>query len=127
MQLARTKSETDPAFPSVVFVGIGDTTQSDEFFAWAWPSVPVIADASLALHEAFGLTRARMSRVIGPRVWGSVFRAWRNGVGAPSGDVKMLAGAFVVARGRVVWEHRSEHAGDVPDLAAAAAAATHNA
>jgi len=44
-------------------------------------------------------------------------------VGKPTGDTRMMPGAFLLKNGQVLWRHTYRHIADHPDFAAIDAAA----
>ena len=111
----RRAREADPTFPAVAFVHPATQADGEGFFPGRWPTVPALADPDKALFGAFGLDRGSLLQLAGPKVWLAGLRAAASGhgVGLPKGDPLVLAGAFLVVGGRVTWEHRSAHTGDI--------------
>jgi hypothetical protein len=86
--------------------------------------VRVIVDP--ARFAAWGIGRSSMGHFMGRRSLASVGRLAREGIRNrhPSGSRWRPAAAFAVDAGGVVrWRHLPAHAGELPDLGAAAAAA----
>ena len=112
-------------FPDVVFVFQADVEAGRGFFAEHWPEARAVADPDHALYSAFGLRRGTLGQLLGPAVWKAGWRALRrgHGVGRPVGDVRLMPGLFLIARGAVVWSHDFDHAGDQPDWDAVRTAA----
>jgi len=87
-------------------------------------AVSVVVDP--ARFAAWGLGRSSLGHFMGRRSLASVGRLARAGIRNrhPSGNRWRPAGTFAVdGEGVVRWRHLPEHAGDLPDLAAAAGAA----
>jgi alkyl-hydroperoxide reductase/thiol specific antioxidant family protein len=90
-------------------------------------SVRVLLDPERLTYAAWGLGRSSLGHFMGRRSLGQVTRLARQGIRNrhPDGTRWQRAGTFAIdADGVVRWRHLPEHAGDLPDLAAAAAAAT---
>ena len=115
----RLASESDPAFPPVLFVHPGTAEQGVPFFERLDPEARTVADPQGAIARDFGLRRGGLRELFGPSVWACGLRATRkgHGIGRPTGDVRMMPGMFLVHEGRILWEHRPRHAGDHPDFA----------
>ncbi len=98
---------------NLVFVSMGSPEETREFEA-KWKTVhPFLCDPEKTLFEKFGLTRAKWSQIVGPRVLLQGAASIRYGVGTPLGDPMQLAGTFVINRsGEVVWSHRARDASD---------------
>lgn len=118
MKILRSARAADAHFPRVVLVHQGDVEAGEAFFEGRWPEAVAIADPERELYAAFGLTRARLSQVLSPRVLArGVVAAFRGGgPGKVVGDVMQMPGAFLIHEERVVWHHAARHAGDHPDL-----------
>jgi hypothetical protein len=87
--------------------------------------VSVMSDPARAAYAAWGLGRTTLAHFLGARSLRAVARLARAGIRNrhPSGTRWQSAGTFALdAQGVVRWRHLPEHAGDVPDLDAAAAA-----
>jgi hypothetical protein len=89
--------------------------------------VVVLLDPERRLYASWGLGRSSLGHFLGRRSLAEVKRLARSGIRNrhPEGTRWQQAGTFAVdATGTVRWSHLPAHAGDLPDLAAAAAAAT---
>jgi hypothetical protein len=88
--------------------------------------VHVLLDPERVFYAAWGLGRSSLGHFLGRRSLGEVKRLAREGIRNrhPDGTRWQQAGAFAVDASDVVrWRHLPEHAGELPDLEAAAAAA----
>jgi hypothetical protein len=88
--------------------------------------VRVLLDPERAFYAAWGLGRSSLGHFMGRRSLKEVARLSRSGIRNrhPEGTRWQQAGTFGVdASGVVRWRHVPQHAGDLPDLVAAAAAA----
>jgi hypothetical protein len=86
--------------------------------------VEIVADPERAIYGAWGVGRTTLGHFLGRRSLGAVARLAREGIRNrhPVGSRWQRAGTFAVdAEGVVRWRHLPEHAGDLPDLEAAAA------
>lgn len=86
----------------------------------------VVVDQDRALYAAWGLGRTSLGHFMGWRSLRAVAGLARAGIynRHPGGTRWQMAGTFAVgADGVVRWRHFPPHAGDLPDLAAAARAA----
>jgi hypothetical protein len=111
---------TDPDYPRVVFVYQGSVEQGPMFFDRLVDDVEAVADPDGELFAAFGIGRGGLREMFGLRAWRSGARAVAKGyfVNRRIGDPWTLPTVLAVHDGRIVWEHRGDHAGDHPDVAA---------
>jgi hypothetical protein len=89
--------------------------------------VQVLLDQDRACYAAWGLGRSSLGHFMGRSSLTEVSRLARRGIRNrhPEGTRWQRAGTFAIdAAGAVRWRHLPAHAGELPDLAAAAAAAT---
>jgi hypothetical protein len=87
--------------------------------------VLVLLDPERRLYASWGLGRSSLAHFMGRRSLGEVMRLARQGIRNrhPDGTRWQRAGTFAVdAAGVVRWRHIPRHAGELPDLEAAAAA-----
>ena len=85
--------------------------------------VTVVTDPERTSYAAWGLGRSSLGHFAGRRSLAQVGRLAREGIRNrhPDGTRWQQAGTFAVDEGRTVrWRHLPEHAGDLPDVAAAA-------
>lgn len=94
--------------------------RADDFFKRAWPEARVASDPEKRLYAAFGLAKGTLRQLFGLGSMKSGLAAFRRGfrVGRPVGDPFQMSGAFLIEDGRVLREHRYEHAGDHPEWTA---------
>jgi alkyl-hydroperoxide reductase/thiol specific antioxidant family protein len=103
----------------------GEAT-SDWCSAVGLEGVDVVVDADRFLYAAWGLGRSSLAHFMGWRSLRGVAALAHAGIRNrhPSGTRWQSAGTFAIgADGVVRWRHLPAHAGDLPDLAAAARAA----
>lgn len=78
---------------------------------------PVLSDPERRVYRVFGLERGGMAQVWSPNALRTYLRAPLRGrlPRLPRADIAQLGGDFVLdARGRVVYEYRSEESADRP-------------
>lgn len=116
----RLAAESDPEFPPVLFVHMGDPRQGDEFFAQYHPDARAVSDPEARLYEAFGLHRGGLRDLFHPALLTCGIRAARKGhtPGKPVGDPWRKPGYFLVQADRILRAHRAEHMADHPDYPA---------
>jgi peroxiredoxin len=127
MELERDR-ELLPEDPNVWLMGMGMPHQARAFKEQTGVRFPVLLSPDLRAYEAMDLPRGNIRQIFGLAAQ-RVARRRAKGLGLdrqaeggnrpkarPEQDWHQLGGAFVFARGgRLVWSHRSRHAGDSPD------------
>ncbi|MBW2709992.1 MAG: redoxin domain-containing protein [Deltaproteobacteria bacterium] len=109
----------------VVLVGMGPPKESGEFLEKFAIPFPMVCDPERKLYDAYGLKRMGVLDFLSPTLALKSFSAVAEGnlVGIPEGDVKQLAGAFIIdSSGYVRFRHLSADPADFPpagDLLAA--------
>lgn len=84
------------------------------------PHIDCLTNTTVEPYHAYGLHRGSIGALMGPSVILAGVRAVANGhmQSAPTGDVMMLPGTFIVDReGRIQYAYYSAHAGDHPTMA----------
>ena len=117
-------------FPDVDWVAVSHATAA-ETDSWCTTigglqGVRVVIDTERVEYGAWGLGKTSLAHFAGPKSLGTIAKLTKDGIRNrhPSGTRWQQAGTFAIgAGGRVLWRHLPEHAGDLPDLGAAAAAA----
>jgi AhpC/TSA antioxidant enzyme len=128
LRAAHERAAADPATRWIaVSHGSRDATRSwCEAVAGGRPgALELVVDCARAVYAAWGLGRTSLGHFLGRRSLGEVIRLSRQGIRNrhPSGTRWQSAGTFGVdAAGTVRYVHLPRHAGDLPDLQAAAAA-----
>ncbi len=116
MQLHRARERFEAAGATLTLIGQATPRQAAHFRRKLGVEVPVLADEERRTYKLAGLRRASVAQLVGPRsVISGVKHGARSGVmqGRIVGDAAQLGGAMVVAPGgEVLFEQRSEHAGD---------------
>jgi hypothetical protein len=118
--------------PEVAFAAVShaDAPATDRWLAdvGGGPAMRVLTDPGRTAYAAWGLGRSSLAHFAGRRSLTQVAKLARGGIRNrhPDGTRWQQAGAFAVgADGTVRWRHLPEHAGDLPDLEAAAQAVAH--
>lgn len=91
---------------------LGTPSEGDAFLESRWPEARAVSDPSKLLYRGFGLQRARLSQLFGPKALLAGIRARSFGAGRPKGDPMMMSGWFLVDGGEIVWRHVHQHAGE---------------
>ncbi|MFT3785004.1 MAG: SelL-related redox protein [Tepidisphaeraceae bacterium] len=111
-----------PGYPRVLVFCQAGPEEAAEFFAKYWPEATVVCDPSKVFYDAFDLGHGTYMQMFGPRVWVCGIRAVskRNMQGIPRkglGDPWTMPGVFLAdTKGKIVWHHEFQHAGDHPDF-----------
>jgi hypothetical protein len=88
--------------------------------------VKLVIDEDRSAYGAWGLGRTSLGHFAGRRSLAAVAQLARKGIRNrhPAGSRWQRAGTFAMDRdGKIAWRHVPRHAGDLPDLSAAAQAA----
>lgn len=105
-----------------VFVHMSDPAFADEFFT-RYYNHPVmhISDPARVIFRSLGLKRGTLMQLFGPKVvlrgfWAGFLKG--HGLGAFEGDYLQLGGYFVLSKGQIVFEHKTQGAADLfrPEL-----------
>ena len=99
---------------NIAFVAMAEPEEAAQFREKMGSLATFICDPEAELYQKFSLERGSMKQVLGASNWKRGFQAMfkGNGVGAPVGDPFRLGGAFVMANGKITWEHRNRDAAD---------------
>ena len=115
---------SDPTFPPVIHVFMGDPEQGEAFLDAHTPArwrgtARGIADPDQVLYRAFAVPRGGWREMFGLRTWIAGLRATSRGklIGAKVGDGWTLPAWVVIDGDRVTWRWVGTHAGDRPDVA----------
>ncbi len=116
MQLHRAREEFEAAGAKLVLIGQATPRQAAAFRRKTKVELTVLADEQRRTYKLAGFPRANVGQLLGPRsVISGVRHGARSGVmqGRIVGDAAQLGGAMVIGPGdEVLFEQRSEHAGD---------------
>jgi hypothetical protein len=116
VQLHRAREEFEAAGAKVVLIGQASPRQAAAFRRKTKIDLRVLADEERRTYKAFGLKRANLAQLVGPRsVLAGIKHGARSGQvqGRIIGDAAQLGGALVVGPdGEVLFEQRSKNAGD---------------
>lgn len=119
MQLHRARERFEQAGAKLVLIGQATPRQATAFRRKTKIDLPVLADEDRRTYKLMGLPRANVGQLLGPRsVMSGIKHGARSGVvqGRIIGDAAQLGGSFVFAQGGdLVFEQRSEHAGDTAE------------
>ena len=126
---ARVLREAAEAEPEIAFIAVSHAP-SEATARWrdaigGMPGVRLLIDDGRVHYATWGLGRTSLRHFAGRRSITEVARLARAGTRNrhPDGTRWQRAGTFAVDAGGIVrWHHVPEHAGDLPDLAAALAA-----
>jgi len=114
----RDKAEDFENIPArVVLVGMGSPKESKAFIKRFQIPFPLICDPERSLYGAYGLKRMGVLDFISPSLAIKSLSAVAQGnlAGIPQGDVKQLAGVFVIdAYGVIQYRHLSADPADFP-------------
>jgi peroxiredoxin len=116
-QLRREKHAFDAAGARVLIVGMGTQEQTEEFKRRFQVPYPMVCDPQKRLYEAFDLGRVSLLEALKPAiaVKGMVAMAKGHAIGVPIGDVRQLAGVFIIdTGGEIVYSHFSRDPADHP-------------
>jgi AhpC/TSA antioxidant enzyme len=126
----RSLSELAEQRPDVTWIAVSHAglEATDRWCAAVGAShrVRLVIDEERSAYGAWGLGRSSLRHFAGRRSLTAVVDLARRGIRNrhPAGSRWQRAGTFAVdASGTIAWRHIPRHAGDLPDLAAAAAAA----
>ena len=116
-QLRDKATDFKKAGARVVLVGMGPPKESEEFLKkFAIPFI-MVCDPERKLYEAYGLKRMDALGFLSPSLVLKSLSAVAGGnlVGLPEGDVKQLAGVFIIdTSGRIRYRHLSADPADFP-------------
>jgi len=116
--LRRSKKRFEKAGARVILVGMGTPSESEEFAAKFNVPFPIISDPQKKLYRKFRLKQMSTLGFFSPSVAlkGVAAIVGGHGIGIPQGDVRQLAGVFIInAAGQIVFSHFSINPADHPD------------
>lgn len=118
MAQLRDKAEDFEKTPvRVVLVGMGSPKESKAFIKRFQIPFPLICDPKRSLYGAYGLKRMGFLDFISPSLAIKSLSAVAQGnlAGMPEGDIKQLAGVFIIdASGVIKYRHLSADPADFP-------------
>ncbi|MCF8128431.1 MAG: redoxin domain-containing protein [Deltaproteobacteria bacterium] len=112
-------SDFNKAGGKVVLVGMGPPKESEAFLKRFELPFPMICDPERKLYAAYGLKRMGTLGFLSPSLALKSLSALAGGnlVGMPEGDVKQLAGVFIIdTTGHVRFRHLSDDPSDFPPV-----------
>ena len=101
----------------MVLVGMGPPKESEEFLKKFELPFTMICDPERKLYDAYGLKRMGALGFLSPSLVLKSLSAVAGGnlVGLPEGDVKQLAGVFIIdTSGHIRYRHLSADPADFP-------------
>ena len=110
-------AEFEKAKVRVVLVGMAPPKESKEFLERFEIPFPMICDPERRLYDSYGLKKMGVLGFLSPSLALKSLSALAGGnlVGMPEGDVKQLAGIFIVDNsGHVRFRHLSADPADFP-------------
>ena len=116
--MRRNKKNIEKAGAQVVLVGMGPPTESAEFAAKFKVPFPILADPEKKLYRKFKLKQMSTLGLFSPSLAlkGLAAIVGGHGIGMPQGDVRQLAGVFIInTAGQIVFSHFSSNPADHPD------------
>jgi len=116
--LRRSKKRFEKAGARVILVGMGTPSESEEFAAKFNVPFPIISDPQKKLYRKFRLKQMSTLGFFSPSVAlkGVAAIVGGHGIGIPQGDVRQLAGVFIInTAGQIVFSHFSGNPADHPD------------
>jgi alkyl hydroperoxide reductase subunit AhpC len=117
-QLRRSKKRFEKAGARVILVGMSTPSESAEFAAKFNVPFPIVADPQKKLYRKFKLKQMSTLGFFSPSVAlkGVAAIVGGHGIGIPQGDVRQLAGVFIInTAGQIVFSHFSSNPADHPD------------
>ena len=117
VQLRHRADDFKKAGVSVVLVGMAPPKESREFLRKFQLPFLMICDPERKLYETYGLKRMGALGFLSPSLALKSLSALAGGnlAGIPEGDVKQLAGVFIIdTSGQVRFRHRSADPADFP-------------
>lgn len=112
-----TDIETFSEKPDVLYITTAQSEDVERYFSDTWPGARAVSDPDATLFQAFGLERAKVGQLFGPKVWMRGVQAALKGhfIGSPKGDPWRMPGYFLVDRKlRVEWSFIASYAGQRP-------------
>ncbi len=109
----------EKAEASVLLVGMGPPNESEEFLKKFALPFEMVCDPDRKLYEAYGLKRMGALDFLSPSLALKGLSAMAKGnlVGLPEGDVKQLAGVFIIdTSGHIQYRHLSADPADFPPV-----------
>ena len=102
--------------PQLVFFSRADESDSDRFFAQAWPGAKFISDPQGEWFHRYAVPRGGCAQLFGWRTWLAGLRAALKGhlISRPTRDPWQMPAYVLVREGRVMWSYHPKHAGDHP-------------
>lgn len=105
--------------PPLIFFFQEELTDGIEFFKSLWPESRAISDTKQYFYKSFGIRKASVMEMMGPKSIVCALRATSKGhhVSTKIGDIWMMPGAFAVQENKILWHHKFKSVGDHPEWA----------
>lgn len=117
--MRRNKKKFEKAGAQVVLVGLGTPSESLEFAAKYDVPFAIVADPDKKLYRKFGIKQMSTLGFLSPSLAlkGVAAIVGGHGIGMPQGDVRQLAGVFIInTAGHIVFSHFASNPADHPDV-----------
>jgi peroxiredoxin len=103
----------------IALVHMTSDREAETFFGeYGLDDLSRFSDPDRSLYRAFGLSRGRVSQILGLKTWWRGFVAGfvkGHGLGRLRGDGRQMPGVFLVQNGNVIRSFRHKAAADRPD------------
>ena len=117
--IAARRSDIEAAQTTIVLAHMGPPEKGRNLFRkHGLEDLHQISDPCRSLYRAFGLRRAGLWKLFGPKVWLRSLDAClvhRHGIGRPAGDGLQMPGMFLIFHGQVLRSYRHQSVADRPD------------
>jgi hypothetical protein len=117
-QLRQHKGRFDAAGARILLVGMGTLEQTADFIKQLEIPFPMACDPQRIVYKAFALKRISPLGFLSPAlaVKGLAVMSRGHGMGVPQGDIRQLAGLFIIdTRGVIVFRYESRDPSDHPE------------
>ena len=115
------KDQFDAAGARVLLVGMGTVDQTVAFVRQLSVPFPMAGDPQRKVYKAFALKRLSPLGFLSPAlaVKGLAVMSKGHALGIPQGDIRQLAGVFIIdRRGVIVFRHEARDPSDHPEPSA---------
>ncbi len=115
------KDQFDTVGAQVLLVGMGTVAQTAAFVEQLAVPFPMASDPQRSIYKAFGLQRLSPMGFLSPTLAFKGLAAISKGhaMGVPQGDIRQLAGVFIIdRRGVIVFHHEAKDPSDHPEALA---------
>lgn len=119
--MRRYKDQFDAAGARVLLVGMGTVDQTVAFMKQLAVPFPMACDPERIVYKAFALKRLSPWGFLSPAlaVKGLATMSKGHALGVPQGDIRQLAGVFIIdRRGVIIFQHAARDPSDHPEPSA---------